>query len=132
MLRSPAGATIPIVDRDLFEAVQAKLAEQQNNHIKTRAKSDALLTGLIYDDRSNRMCPSRARKNGMRYRYYVSLPLLQGQPDKVGSVHRVPAVEIEKVVGDVLRREFEAAPEIDQSALIKMHLNRVEVPMCEF
>ena len=63
----------------------------------------------------------------MKYRYYVSLPLLQGQPDRVGSVHRVPASEIEKLVGDALRRKFEVAPNIDLRDLIKAHLNRVEV-----
>ncbi len=118
---------VPIVDRDLFEAVQAKLAEQQNNHIKTRTKSEALLTGLIYDDRGNRMTPSHARKKGMKYRYYVSLPLLQGQPGRVGSIHRVPATEIEKLVCEALRRKFEIADDVDQYDLIKMHLNGVEV-----
>ena len=121
------GEQIPIVDRELFEAVQAKLAEQQNNHTKTRAKSEALLTGLIFDDRDNRMTPSHARKKGMKYRYYVSLPLLQGQPDRVGSIHRVPATEIEKLVGDALRRKFEVAPNIDLRDLIKVHVHRVEV-----
>jgi site-specific DNA recombinase len=82
------GEQVPIVDRELFEAVQVKLAEQQNNHTKTRAKSEALLTGLIFDDRGNRMTPSHARKKGTKYRYYVSLPLLQGQPDRVGSPAR--------------------------------------------
>jgi site-specific DNA recombinase len=121
------GEQVPIVDRELFEAVQTKLAEQQNNHTKTRAKSEALLTGLIFDDRGNRMTPSHARKKGMKYRYYVSLPLLQGQPDRVGSVHRVPASEIEKLVSDVLHHKFEVADDVDQHDLIKTHLYRVEV-----
>jgi site-specific DNA recombinase len=56
-----------IVDRALFDAVQAKLAEQQNNHTRTRAKTEALLIGRIFDDRGNRMSPSHARKNGIRY-----------------------------------------------------------------
>jgi site-specific DNA recombinase len=55
------------------------------------------------------------------------LPLLQGQRDRVGSVHRVPASEIEKLVGDALRRKFEIADDVDQHGLIKTHLNRVEV-----
>src|SRR5213079_3797614 len=49
-----------ILDRDLFDAVQAKLNDQRNNHTVTRAKSDALLIGRIYDDRGNRMTPSHA------------------------------------------------------------------------
>ena len=68
-----------ILDRDLFDAVQAKLNDQRNNHTAARAKSEAPLIGRIYNDRGNRMSPSHARKQGIRYRYYISSPLLQGQ-----------------------------------------------------
>jgi site-specific DNA recombinase len=61
-----------IVDRDLFEAVQAKLSEQVNGHKAARMKSEALLTGRIFDDRGNRMSQSHARKGGVKYRYYLS------------------------------------------------------------
>jgi site-specific DNA recombinase len=71
-----------ILDRDLFDAVQAKLNDQRTNHSSARAKSDALLVGCIYDDQGNRMSPSHARKLGTRYRYYVSSPLLHGQPGR--------------------------------------------------
>src|SRR5207247_8752544 len=43
-----------ILDRDLFDAVQAKLSDQRNNHTVTRAKSEALLIGRI------RAMPARA------------------------------------------------------------------------
>ena len=62
-----------ILDHDLFDAVQAKLNDQRNNHRAAGAKSESLLIGRIYDDRGNRMSPSHARKQGIRYRYYVSL-----------------------------------------------------------
>jgi len=58
-----------IVDRDLFDAVQTKLTEQANHHKAARMKSEALLTGRIFDDRGNRMTPSHARKGGIKYRY---------------------------------------------------------------
>src|ERR1700704_2508766 len=51
-----------IIDRDLFDAVQAKLNDQRNNHTIARGKSEALLIGHIYDDRGNRMTPTHARK----------------------------------------------------------------------
>ena len=54
-----------ILDRDLFDAVQAKLSDHRNHQIVSRAKSDALLTGRIYDDRGNRMTPSHVRKGGI-------------------------------------------------------------------
>ena len=51
-----------ILDRDLFDAVQAKLSEQTTSHRTTRMNSAALLTGRIFDDRGNRMSPSHVRK----------------------------------------------------------------------
>ena len=85
-----------IVDRDLFEAVQAKLSEQVNGHKAARMKSEALLIGRIFDDRGNRMSPSHARKGGVKYRYYLSSALLQGMAGGAGSVRRVPAADIER------------------------------------
>jgi site-specific DNA recombinase len=70
----------PILDRDLFEAVQLKLAEQHNGYRVARASREALLVGRIFDDRGNRMSPSHSRKGGARYGYYVSSALIQGQP----------------------------------------------------
>ena len=121
------GEQPPVVDRELFDAVQAKLDEQQNNHIKTRTKSEALLIGLIFDDRGNRMSPSHARKQGVKYRYYISLPLLQGQPEQAGSVHRVPAAEIETVIGNALRHEVKAPAGSNLRDLINAHVARVVV-----
>lgn len=54
-----------IIDHALFNAVQAKLDEQLNSHNSSRMKSEALLAG-IFDDRGNRMSPSRARKRGIK------------------------------------------------------------------
>jgi len=79
------GEQKPIVDLDLFNAVQAKLTEQLNNHTRTRAKSEALLIGRIFDDRGNRMSSSHARKHGVKYRYYISRPLLE-EPAKTSRI----------------------------------------------
>src|SRR5262249_50640976 len=67
-----AGEQPAIVERDLFDAVQAKLSEQVNNHKIARMGSEALLAGRIFDDRGNRMTPSHVRKRGIKYRYYLS------------------------------------------------------------
>src|SRR5207249_1669060 len=74
-----------IVDRDLFDAVQARLTEQVNHHKAARMKSEALLSGRIFDDRGNRMTPSHARKGGVKYRYYMSSALLQGLAERAGT-----------------------------------------------
>ena len=75
-----------ILDRDLFDAVQAKLSEQTTNHRTTRMNSAALLTGRIFDDRGNRMSPSHVRKGGRKYRYYLSSALFHGAAERAGSV----------------------------------------------
>jgi hypothetical protein len=56
------------------------------------------------------MTPSYAVKNGVRYRYYVSCVLAQGRKHEAGSVPRVPAPEIERIVLKTLR-ETEESPE---------------------
>ena len=94
----------PIVDAVLFDAVQAKLAENLNRAANRKAKSGALLMGKIFDDRGNPMSPSHAVKKGARYRYYVSSPIAQGRKDEAGSIARVPAEPIEQLVLSELRR----------------------------
>ena len=62
-----------IIDLDLWERVQAKLAENTHAHRHgTNADAPSLLRGLVYDEGGNRFTPSHAVKNGKRYRYYVS------------------------------------------------------------
>ena len=98
-----AGGHQAIIERELFEAVQARLAE---NAVGRRAKlrsSPAILTGRIVDDRGNRMSPSHSNKLGVRYRYYVSHAILQRRKAEAGSVTRLPAAEIETLVLDGVR-----------------------------
>jgi DNA invertase Pin-like site-specific DNA recombinase len=116
-----------ILDRDLFDAVQAKLSDHRNNQTVARGKSDALLTGRIYDDRGNRMTPSHVRKGGIKYRYYLSSSLLHGQPERAGSVRRVPAAEVEALVASVVRGYLGDSTERDDRDLIRNHVVRVEV-----
>ena len=52
------------------------------------------------------MTPSYAVKNGVRYRYYISCALIQGQPDKAATLNRVSATEIETVIISALRKHL--------------------------
>lgn len=76
------GEQKPILDRKLFDAVQAKLDQQRQATATDRNNSEALLTGIIFDDRGNRMTPTSKLKKGVRYRYYISNSLIQGQSHK--------------------------------------------------
>ena len=116
-----------ILDRDLFDAVQAKLSEQTTNHRTTRMNSEALLTGRIFDDRGNRMSPSHVRKGGRKYRYYLSSALFHGAAERAGSVRRVPAADIEALVIRSVREHLKPSQEIDDRGLVHTHVARVEV-----
>src|SRR6516162_1369705 len=121
----------PILDRDLFEAVQQRLAEQHNGYHATAAGSEAALTGYIFDDRGNRMTPSHSRKGAARYRYYVSSALIQGQPQSAGLVARVPAAKIETIVLDAVRRHVGDDPPADTTELITTYVRQIEVRRTE-
>jgi site-specific DNA recombinase len=122
---------LPILDRDMFEAVQLKLAEQHNGHRAARAGSEALLTGRIFDDRGNRMSPSHSRKGSTRHRYYVSSALIQGQRQSAGSVTRVPAAKVEAVVVEAVRRHVGPDAPVDTTELITTHVRQIEVRRTE-
>jgi len=122
-----AGEQPAIVDQDLFDAVQAKLNEQINNHRLSRTKSEAPLLGRIYDDRGHKMTPSHVRKRGMKYRYYISSALLQRQAEQAGTVSRIPADEIEALVVKCVRGHLNESTDIENAILIHDHVVRVEV-----
>jgi DNA invertase Pin-like site-specific DNA recombinase len=91
------------LDRDLFEAVRQKLADQAVERKLKGSSSPYLLAGLLFDDRGNRMTPSHANKKGIRYRYYVSQAVLQNKKELAGCVTRVSAPEVEAAVSEALR-----------------------------
>ena len=119
------GEQPPILDRDLFDAVQARLSEQLTNRVKARVNSEALLMGRIFDDRGNPMRTSHARKSGIRYRYYVSSALVDGRPEEAGSIPRVPAAEIETLVARTVRERVGA--DADDKSVIAAHSPRVVI-----
>jgi DNA invertase Pin-like site-specific DNA recombinase len=122
-----AGEHPALLDRDLFDAVQRLLGEQRASRAAGRGSSEAVLLGLIFDDRGHRMSPSHCRKGGTKYRYYTSAALIQGQADVVGSISRVPAPEVEAVVGAAVRRHLGDESLEDTRELIRARVARVEV-----
>jgi hypothetical protein len=125
------GDHAPILDRPLFEAVQAKLALRAVARRCRLRGSPALLTGRLFDDRGHRMSPSHTNKDGVRYRYYVSQALLQSKVQGAGSIGRVPADEIEALVLAALRQHLQASgveppPTADSDRdLVERHIERI-------
>ncbi len=97
------------------------------NHKVSRTGSEALLLGRIFDDRGHRMSPSHARKQGIKYRYYLSSALLQGRPKQAGAVSRIPAREVETHIANAVRKHLRQPTEIDDTVLVNTHVVRVEV-----
>lgn len=122
-----AGEQPPVLDRALFDAVQAKLAAQCNSEQVKRASSEALLIGKLFDDRGNRMSPSHARKGGRKYRYYIASPLLQGMPERLGAVRSVPAADLENEVVNTVRQHFGVEGTVSAAGLIADHVERVTI-----
>ena len=98
-----AGEHEPIIDQPLWDAVQARIAENRYKPAKpNRQTEQSLLTGLVVDGESRRMTPTHAVKGARRYRYYVthSSELVQGSP----AACRVPAHDLETIVCDRLKQ----------------------------
>ncbi|MGN6285541.1 MAG: recombinase family protein [Afipia sp.] len=98
-----AGQQPKLLDRALFDAVQARLDLQRSNHVTARQSSESILMGLIRDDAGNLMTPTHTLKNGKRYRYYISTALLQGEASRAGRVNRIPAEQVERLVAAAIR-----------------------------
>ena len=88
----------PIVDNGTFEKVQALLKSNSVDRIARGQKERALLTGILFDDRGNRMSPSYTVRRGVRYPFYVNSALLNGRKSQVGSVRRIPGTDLENAV----------------------------------
>ena len=101
-----AGEHPGIVPQELWDSIQAKLSgKRAGPKPRARTGSSYLLAGLLFDDRGNRMTPSHVKKrNGQRYRYYVSQALLQRRRDQAGTLARVQAQAIDDLVNDRLGR----------------------------
>lgn len=118
----------PILDRALFEAVQAQLEAGAVTRTLEHAATTYLLKGRLYDSAGNRMTPSHSVKKKVRYRYYVSQAILAGRHKDVGRVSRVPAPELEGLVENYLRQQF-GVPGQGKAAreLVEAHLERAVI-----
>jgi site-specific DNA recombinase len=124
------GEHVPIVDQPLWDDVQTRLAGNAvERRSGERAKNPSLLAGLLFDGEGHRMTPSHANKNGTRYRYYISRPLISQSRAAAPQALRIPAGEIEQLViarlGQFLSepaRIAEALPTQVETAAEQRHL----------
>ena len=105
-----AGKHPPIVERKLWDAVQAILA--QNSRVRgnnTRARVPFLLKGIVVGIDGRALTPwSTRKKNGRIYRYY--LPTRENKEHAGASgLPRLPAGELEAAVLEQMRRVLRAS-----------------------
>jgi len=68
-----AGEHEPIVDEELWDAVQSRLAANASGSSRRlKHQHPSLLTGKVLDGERRAMTPSHGTKRGKRYRYYVT------------------------------------------------------------
>jgi site-specific DNA recombinase len=127
-----------LLDEALFKSVQDRLNQQFNAKRRLRAAKSGLLTSRIFDSAGNRMTPVHAKKNGIRYRYYISRAINEGRKQEAGTCPRASAPDIEQLVLDALRHHFgkdailsaeNTIADLDPEAfdLVEAHLDRVEI-----
>ena len=118
----------PILKPETFEQVQGLLKHNSVRRTTHRHQNGALLAGLFFDDRGNRMSPSFSTKRGIRYPFYVSSAVLKGRKTHAGSLARLPAHEIEAAVLTAARNQV---PAVDVSLtprdLVEQCIERVVV-----
>jgi DNA invertase Pin-like site-specific DNA recombinase len=114
----------PIIDVTTFDQVQNLLRSNAVARKSRRTSSEALLAGVIFDDRGNIMSPSYSTKNRVRYRFYVSSALLKGRKELAGSRARVSSVDIEKAVGNALHTHLPDCS-LPNQVLVEKHVTRV-------
>ena len=133
--QSHPGEHTPIIDQLLWEAVQAQLASNATERSSgNRTRQPSLLAGLLFDADGNAMTPTHAVKNGMRYRYYVSRPLIAKDQSKSSTGLRIPAAEIERLVTSRVRQWlldpgsiYQATRLSDQSAQRRLVVRAAEI-----
>jgi site-specific DNA recombinase len=93
------GEHAAIIDEELWEKVQTRIAANRNGHKRSKAVDPSSpLPGKVFDDAGNLMTAVRVRKGSREHRYYVSRAILDQRRDQGGSVTRVPAVLLETAV----------------------------------
>ncbi|MGZ5864919.1 MAG: recombinase family protein [Xanthobacteraceae bacterium] len=100
-----------IVDRASWDKVRAILdSDPQRRRNTARARTPALLRGLLFGPGGVTMTPTHTRRRGRLYRYYIAADMLKGV-NNTSPLRRVSATDIEMaVVGQV--RSLLQAPEI--------------------
>ena len=123
-----------IIDQVLWDKVRSVLAQSPRTRAgNTRAKTPALLKGLIFTEKGIAMTPTVSKKGSRLYRYYTSMDAIRNRAgENTETFVRLPAGMVETAVVQQIRtllltpevtaRAIEAAqrecPEIEQPDVV--------------
>lgn len=107
-----SGNQPPIIEREMWDAVQAELSARIRGIRTAREASAAMLSGRLFDERKVPLIAVHARKGQRRYRYYVSRDRHHHSGEGDTPAIRIPAPEIEQAVGKEIARLFSAPTDL--------------------
>ena len=112
------GAHDAIIDRNLWNGVQASLADKAPARTRrANIRHPSILAGLVHDGHGRKMTPSHAVKQAKRYRYYMTRERQPGSP----AAWRVPAHDLEQLVVARLCRHLVEERRIDCNSSLDAH-----------
>jgi site-specific DNA recombinase len=117
-----------IIDRSLWDKVHSILQTSPRlRAANARARTPALLKGLIFTETGCAMTPAFTKKGTRQYRYYVSMDVIRSRPlgESPGPL-RLPAPMVEDaVIGEIHR--MIRAPEITARTIAALRRDGVKV-----
>ena len=122
------GEHAPIIDRSLWDKVHSILQTSPRlRAANARARTPALLKGLIFTESGCAMTPAFTKKGTRQYRYYVSMDVIRNRAlDENPGPLRLPAPMVEDaVIGEIHR--MIRAPEITARTIAALRRDGVKV-----
>ncbi|MBM6577761.1 recombinase family protein [Microvirga sp. SRT01] len=116
--RVHAGLHAPIIPRNVWDAVQAKLTDNRQGEQRRGGRAAAsLLAGRVVDAQGQPLVATHAARGKARYRYYVSRHLQTGSSD---TGLRIPATELEAAVTRRIAELFADPVELAAAAQLEL------------
>ena len=122
------GEHAPIIDRSLWDKVHSILQTSPRlRAANARARTPALLKGLIFTESGCAMTPAFTKKGTRLYRYYVSMDVIRNRAlDENPGPLRLPAPMVEDAVNGEIHRMIRA-PEITARTIAALRHEGVKV-----
>ncbi len=92
-----------IIDPPVWDKVQGMLQSGAAVARGSRQKATkSPLAGKLFDETGDRLTPSHSRRNGKRFRYYISRRLVKDRSQKHPDAWRLPAEQAESLLAELI------------------------------